>query len=949
MLATALLLLAPATSLPAATIRYVGTLTNAPETRSWLTPSVPKTYDFDGDGKYGSFGGIHWLGYTNYSASTVGYTTNSGTQDMQGSYALIDSLADACQGNVGVGALVNNTPFTQNSSIISLASWIVGHTFQVNSNLVGKTLRVGITTDIGAGQQSIESGPGLYLVQTAGGNARSVVVPVPFGDSVPDMTFFDITDAQTGDQYTVLSLRTLGLFSNRSAFMGEVSFDVAANADVPAVPPVVATSVGGGTIRTNGGYHFAVLAGSATPFGYQWYKGGTPLAGATNATYDVSRATPADAGDYSVVVENSAGLVTTPAATLTVAAEGVPGSVTGFRAAAFSKPGLHAYYSFDNLGADSKGTNHASFAGTPGAGASIGSGVGSGSGADNGTGSQNGLFVNGADGFARAASDPHLDFDNANKEGTVCAWIRCQWNWTSSYPAMWILSKGSTAGRRWAFGVGARKSGVRVNNGTATDYNVSVPGMAVTSWYFASAVFSNGTATIYLNGTRIGANTNYALGTNLGGPLIIGALDDVGTNVWSGGIDEVAIYTNALSDAAILSLYSAFLVGDPPRITRQPDAGNHFLAGTPYTISLTAAGNQLTYRWYRDGELVSGVNTNFLSFPSLALANAGTYVCVVSNLNGEATSSPCVVTVGATNPPAVDKYEFAVRSTPSLISFYTFNDLTPNDSVGTNHGTLPPVGTQPDALKYRAGFGGGPDQALVPNLLFIGGAGIDELGVVPAFAFSDTTGTVELWLKAEWTFPTFDPCIFSARQDGGAGTRYSVSMSGDKTRILFNNGSATNAIDIPSSLNDTTWHHLAVVFSSNTWSVIWDGALAGTNALPLGTGLAAPVRLGSSSATSTADLWQGRLDEVAFYANALTVDQVYFHYNPPPVPRLTISPLFDGFDVLIDWPAELSALGWELQASDSLSPANWVTVAVSPPNFFPVALANKRFYRLWRP
>ncbi|MFM1770599.1 MAG: hypothetical protein RJA22_3128, partial [Verrucomicrobiota bacterium] len=569
MLAAALLLLAPASSLPAATIRYVGTLTNSAETRSWLTPSVLKTYDPDGDNndqKYGTFGGMHWLGYTNYSGSTISYVGVNGTADMQGTFPTIDSLADACQGNVGVGALVNNTPLTQYSSILQQSSWIAGHTFQVNSNLTGKTLRVGVMTDVLAPQQSSETGAGVYLVQTTGGGARSVVVPTPLGDGQPDMTFFDIADAQVGDQYTVYRLRTMGQFSDKSAYLGDLSFDTAVTGVLHPSGPVISATVGGGTIRTNGGYHFAALAGSATPVTYQWYKGATPIPGATNAEYDLTQATLADAADYRVVVANSSGSATSPSATLSVAAEGVPGSVIGFRSAAFSNPGLYSYYSFDSLCADSKGTNHGIFSGTPGAGASIGSGLGSGSGASDGAGSQKGLFINGADGFVLGGGDPNLDFNNANQEGTICAWIRPQWNWTASYPAMWVISKGSTVGRRWAFGVGARKSGVRVNNGTATDYNASVPGMAVTSWYFVSAVFSNGTCSIYLNGSRVGFNANYPMGTNLGLPLIIGALDNVGTNVWSGGIDEVAIYTNALSDSAILSLYSGFLVGDPPTI-----------------------------------------------------------------------------------------------------------------------------------------------------------------------------------------------------------------------------------------------------------------------------------------------------------------------------------------------------------------------------------------------
>ncbi|MGE0479441.1 MAG: immunoglobulin domain-containing protein, partial [Phycisphaerae bacterium] len=56
----------------------------------------------------------------------------------------------------------------------------------------------------------------------------------------------------------------------------------------------------------------------APPITYQWRRNGTPIAGATQSTYQIAAVTPADAGDYTVVVSNPCGDVFSEIATLTV-------------------------------------------------------------------------------------------------------------------------------------------------------------------------------------------------------------------------------------------------------------------------------------------------------------------------------------------------------------------------------------------------------------------------------------------------------------------------------------------------------------------------------------------------------------------------------------------------------------------------------------------------------
>ena len=61
------------------------------------------------------------------------------------------------------------------------------------------------------------------------------------------------------------------------------------------------------------------VAASGSSLRYQWSKDGVEIAGATDATYTIAAATPADAGDYTVVVSNGCGSETSTSAIVTVA------------------------------------------------------------------------------------------------------------------------------------------------------------------------------------------------------------------------------------------------------------------------------------------------------------------------------------------------------------------------------------------------------------------------------------------------------------------------------------------------------------------------------------------------------------------------------------------------------------------------------------------------------
>jgi hypothetical protein len=71
-----------------------------------------------------------------------------------------------------------------------------------------------------------------------------------------------------------------------------------------------------------------VTATGAGPLAYQWRFNGVPTPGATNSTLTLTNVQATNAGDYTVVVTNSTGALTSSVATLTVLGPGPPAIIT---------------------------------------------------------------------------------------------------------------------------------------------------------------------------------------------------------------------------------------------------------------------------------------------------------------------------------------------------------------------------------------------------------------------------------------------------------------------------------------------------------------------------------------------------------------------------------------------------------------------------------------------
>jgi GH25 family lysozyme M1 (1,4-beta-N-acetylmuramidase) len=91
------------------------------------------------------------------------------------------------------------------------------------------------------------------------------------------------------------------------------------------VPPSITTQPASQTVNQGQNATFSVVASGTAPLTYQWEFNGGNISGATTSSYTVVSAQSTDAGNYSVVITNVAGTVTSANASLTV---NIPPSIT---------------------------------------------------------------------------------------------------------------------------------------------------------------------------------------------------------------------------------------------------------------------------------------------------------------------------------------------------------------------------------------------------------------------------------------------------------------------------------------------------------------------------------------------------------------------------------------------------------------------------------------------
>jgi beta-galactosidase len=183
------------------------------------------------------------------------------------------------------------------------------------SNVAALTVIVPPTITSQPASQTVTAGQSATLTVAAMGSAPQSYQWKKSGGAISGATSSSYTTPGTttsdnGAQFTVEVSNPAG---NATSNTATLTVNAAAVAPSITTQPVSQTVTAGQTVT------FTVAATGTAPLSYQWKKNGGTISGATGSSYKTPTTTSSDNGaQFTVVVSNSAGSVTSNAATLTV-------------------------------------------------------------------------------------------------------------------------------------------------------------------------------------------------------------------------------------------------------------------------------------------------------------------------------------------------------------------------------------------------------------------------------------------------------------------------------------------------------------------------------------------------------------------------------------------------------------------------------------------------------
>ncbi len=697
---------------------------------------------------------------------------------------------------------------------------------------------------------------------------------------------------------------------------GEFSTDDLLLTSVPpqlATPPKILsgpTASPGTTLLAGGPLLLSVGAAGTAPLSYYWHRGVEVVASGTNASLSFSEVTTNMSGDYSVIVSNSLGSVTSSVVAVTI----LPAGSSALSGVAYYRlgendPGAVSGNAVENPTVDVVDSANLGITGaSPTYSASTGV-----------KGSTLGVVFNGG-GFITNAAFPLVD------NWGVEAWVKANGTTptlsTDGYAT--IVVNGDTAHNGMAIvqTPSGRFVGLCANVALVGGANV-VPG----AWTHLALVTTQGTTTFYVNGEATGTG---------GAPLAPNSFFGIGYNPgeygsgepFEGSIDEVRVFSvvpgqfnvnDLLIAAAPPGALAASIISGPA-----VEPGAFVVQGTTASLKVVAGGTSpLGYQWRKDGVVVPGLVAGTLSLTNVTVADSGQYDVVVTNLYGSITSSVASLTV----LPA-QSYAF------TTVAHYRLGEEDPgavdgqaagNTTVDTLKGFSLEVAGTPPSYSSAGGVTGS-----TRSMAMAGGGYIYNA----PFALSDNWG-IEAWVKADGTTPTLS-------SDGHATVVFNGDSNASGMGILQTPGGkfvglcAGVAFVGGAPVVPGVWTHLAIVNAGRTVTFYVNGVSTGTaNAPALPT---AYFGVGfNPGGYGGGEPFEGSIDEVRVF----TFTPGLFSTNGlmlAGLPLTTTRILPQGDEVVVFWD------GKSLQQAVGAN-GPWTTVTnASVPMLFP-ASGTTRFFR----
>ena len=597
---------------------------------------------------------IAWNGHAMTRAVSLG--SPAATWDDNAIYYLMNPPA-------GTGSITGQ--FATNAiNQISWMAYTLTNVFTLGTPLTGSASGSGPTAISNTVASVVAGSWAAVCTSVSASNSSLTITTSPTGGAV--MPNFIANPALGGN-----TTQNMGSVSNCPA--GSLKFIAATSAANPkivlceaifaaAVQPQIVKQPESLSLYAGGMVHFSVTANFTT--GYQWLSNNVPLAGATNSTlaYGSGSANLVAGVNYSVVLTNiyANGAVTSSVASVSLRTPTEPYETS------LAALGPYAFYQFNETanpatapGGATAFDNANSFNGLYGTSAQNGS-----------TGIVGPTPSAGWPGFSSgnvaflaqssmATSTVTLPALNLNTNAvTIAAWVYP--NAPQSSMAGVVLSRGGTtiSGLNYtANNNGSDYSlGYTWNNDPNTYNWNSQLYVPQNQWSLVALTVTPTNATISVlnaNGIVSAQHVYPHAVQSFNGATTIGGDSLVGTRTFSGTIDDVAVFNQALTSAQLAGLfYTASGVSHYAPIVMTPPASQTVYAGQPATFNVVGGGSApLAYQWQSDdgagnftniynGGQFSGANGAILTINNAMNANAVNYQVILTNTWGNVTSTP---------------------------------------------------------------------------------------------------------------------------------------------------------------------------------------------------------------------------------------------------------------------------------------------------------------------
>lgn len=707
----------------------------------------------------------------------------------------------------------------------------------------------------------------------------------------------------------------------------------------------------------------SVTAAGTEPLFYQWRQDGSEVPGANASTLDLGPLTNGGGGVYSVVVSNAYGSVTSAPALVTIS------EVTAV------SDGLAGYWNFDegsgSLLIDNSGFgNDGTLMNFPTDDSQWGAGQ-----------------VGGALSFRGPAGADYVLVPNYPKPTatlTLCAWV-----WANARTT-W-----ATIAKNWPSTASQFHFGLNDVQGDLSNYlmpqgagqvgpvreGASSP-LPLGSWQHVALVCDGRAMQLYRNGVPVGAplayngsiNTNLAnqslgIGAKIGPTGVPPTTADSG--YWQGKMDDLGLWTRALSGDEILAVYVAGLNGAPlteaivgalPPAIGTPPRSLTVTEGEGAAFSVIAGGTpELSYQWRKNGMDLPGATNTALALSNLCVGDTGNFDVVIRNIAGAITSTPPAI---LTILPLTD----SVPITAGLIGHWAFDEATGTTAhdatANANHGLL--TNFPNDDSAWIPGQIGGA--------LAFRGPSTGDYVVVPDYPKPASNLTISAWVWAD-ARTTWASLVKNWATQAGGEIHFGLNnVDGDLSNYLIQQdggfvGPVREGAGSPLPLG--SWQHVALVCDGSKQQLYRNGLPVGAplayngtiNTNLASTKLAIGAKLGLDGAPVTdgsAGYWQGKMDDLGFWDRGLSAAEIQALYNAGLEgrdltqanvrPSLRIDRL--GNDLVISWPAAPAGHCFLLAWSESFPASSWTRsdqVPVFSNGRFAVTLrgaTGTRFFRL---